>query len=68
MLLLLIIVPTILIIIFVLTLCVIKRMGVANKTSEDHNQQPTYEEITQCPKDILMEENAAYGHITHAST
>ena len=45
-------------------------MCVAKKTSEseeDHNQQPTYEEITQTQyhqDTILMEENAAYGHIT----
>ena len=64
-----IIFTTILIILFVLTLCAIKRrVCVAKKTlEEDHNQPPTYEEITQCHKDILMEENDAYGHITHAS-
>ena len=43
-------------------------MCVTKKTSEeDHNQQPTYEEITQCHKEVLMEENAAYGHITRAT-
>ena len=39
-------------------------MCVAKKTSkEDHNQQPTYEEIAhvQFHKEILMSENAAYG-------
>ena len=64
----LIIFITILIIVFVLiiTLCAVKAMCVAKKTSEDHNQQPTYEEITQCHKEVQMEENTAYGHITHA--
>ena len=61
---LLIIFATILIISFILTLCVIKRICVTKKPSEDHNQQQTYEEITQCHRDIPMEENAAYGHIT----
>ena len=63
----LIVFVTVLIMFFVLTLCTIKRMCVAKKTSEDLNQQPTYEEITQCHKDILMDENVAYGHITHAT-
>jgi hypothetical protein len=32
---------------------------------EDHiNQEPMYEEITQCRKEMPMEENTAYGHIT----
>ena len=56
----------IIIIIIVLTLCAVKRICVTKETSEDPNQQPTYEEITQCYKDILMEENAAYGNITRA--
>ena len=61
-----IIVATTLIILFVLTLCDIKRMCVTKKTSkEDHSEQPTYEEITQCHKEILMEENTAYGYIIH---
>ena len=48
------------IIVFALTICAIKRMCVAKKTSEkDQNQQPTYEEITWCHKEISMEENAA---------
>ena len=64
-----IIFATISIMIFlVLLLCVIKRMCVAKKsTSEDPNQQPTYEEITRCRKGIPMEENTAYGHVIHAT-
>ena len=31
---------------------------------DDHRQQPTYKE---CHKEIMMEENAAYGHITHTT-
>ena len=59
------IVAIILIIVFALTICAITRMCVAKKISEeDQNQQPTYEEITQSHKEISMEENAAYGHIT----
>ena len=63
---------SILLLIFVLItciiLCAIKRMCVAKKTpKEDHSQQPAYEEITQIHKDILMKENAAYGHITHTT-
>ena len=38
-------------------------MCVAKKISEDSNQQPTYEEIIQCRKDIPMDENTAYGNI-----
>ena len=50
----------------ILLLCAIKRMCVARKTpKEDHNQQPAYEEITQFHKEVLMKENAAYGHVTH---
>ena len=57
------------IILFALTLCAIKRMCVAKKTDEDHiNQQPVYEEVTQCHKGIPMEENAAYGHIIMHAT
>ena len=52
----------------VLLLCAIKRMCVAKmSTSEDLNQQPTYEEITQYRKGIPMEENTAYGHVTHVT-
>ena len=54
------------IIVIVLTLCAVKRICVTKETSEDPNQQPTYEEITQCYEDMLMEENAAYGNITRA--
>ena len=46
-------------------------MCVAKKSLEDHiNQQPTYEEITQCRKDsnIEMELNTSYGHIITRST
>ena len=53
---------------FVIILCIIRRMRVSKKSLEDHiNQQPTYEEITQCRKDsnIKMELNASYGHIQH---
>ena len=49
-----------------LTLCAIKRIILceAKKTTvEDPNQQPTYEEIMQSHKDVLMEGNAAYGHV-----
>ena len=38
-------------------------MCVTKKTLDDHNQEPTYEEIIRCHKAIPMEENAAYGHI-----
>ena len=58
--------PIILLISFIVTLCVIIRMCVAKKTlDEDHiNEEPKYyEEITQCRKEIQMEENAAYGNI-----
>ena len=55
--------PTILLILFIVTLCVIKRTCLAKKTLDDHNKEPTYEEITQSHKAIPMEENAAYGHI-----
>ena len=61
-------ISTILITLFVIILCALKRICVAKKTSkEDHNQQPTYEEITQYHKDnvIIMEENAAYVKKTH---
>ena len=54
---------TILLMLFIVTLCVIKRMCVAKKTLDNHNQEPTYEEIAQCRKDISMDENTAYGHI-----
>ena len=55
---------TILLILFILTLCVIIRMCVAKKSLEDPNQQPMYEDITQCRKDIIpMDENTAYAHI-----
>ena len=60
-----IIFPTILLILFIVTLCVIIRMCVAKKTLDDHNKEPTYEETTQSHKAIPMEENAAYGHIYH---
>ena len=66
----LIIFVTILIILFVLLLCTcaIKRTCVAKNTlGEDHNQQPTYEEIIQYHKELSMEENAAYVHITCAN-
>ena len=56
---------------FVIIPCVIRRMRVAKKSLEDHiNQQPMYEEITQCYKDssIEMELNASYGHIVTHST
>ena len=53
--------------VLIITLCAVKTMCVPKKTSEDLNQQPTYEEITQCHTGMLMEGNAAYGHITHAS-
>ena len=47
------------------------RMCVAKKTlDEDHsNEDPTYEDIIPCHQDnmIPLEENAAYGHITHAT-
>ena len=58
---------TLIILFFVLTLCATKRMILceAKKTTEDPNQQPTYEEIMQCHKDVLMEGNAAYDHVTH---
>ena len=52
------------IVFFVLLLCAIKRMC-KKSTSEDPNQQPTYEEITQDHIKISMEGNAAYSHITH---
>ena len=56
--------PTILLILFMVTLCVIIRTCMAKKTLDDPNQQPTYyDEITECHKAIPMEENAAYGHI-----
>jgi ABC-type siderophore export system fused ATPase/permease subunit len=57
------ILATILIIIsLALTICVIQRMCMAKKTSEeDRNQQPTYEDIIQSHKEIPMEENTAYG-------
>ena len=35
-------------------------MCVIKKNSEDHNQEPTYDEITQYRKDIPMDENSAY--------
>ena len=55
------------IILFVLFICAIKRTCVAKNTSEeDRNQQPTYEEIIQYHKEISTEENAAYAHITCA--
>ena len=52
----------ILLVLFIVTLYVIIRMCVAKKNSGDHNQEPTYDEITQCRKDIPMDENSAYGH------
>ena len=48
---------------FIITLCVVIRMCVAKKTSEDPKQQPVYEEIAQCRKDIPMDENTAYSNI-----
>ena len=54
--------------IFLVLLCAIIRMCAAKQsTSEDPNQQPTYEEImiTQDHIKISMEGNAAYAHITH---
>ena len=64
----LIIFVIILIILFVLLLCAIKRTCVAKNTlGEDHNQQPMYEEIIQYHKELSMEENAAYVHITCAN-
>ena len=51
----------------VLTLCAILRIYVTKETSlEDHNQQPTYEEISDHKDNIPMEENAAYENITQA--
>ena len=54
--------------IFLVFLCAIIRMCAAKQsTSEDPNQQPTYEEImiTQDHNIIIsMEGNAAYAHIT----
>jgi membrane protein implicated in regulation of membrane protease activity len=60
----------VLFILFVLTLCVIVRKCVDKKTlDEDHvNQEPTYEDITQCRKEMPMEENAAYGNIKYYTT
>ena len=52
--------------IFSILLCAIIRVCVAKRsTSEDPNQQPTYEEITQDHIKISMEGNAVYGHVTH---
>ena len=60
-----IIIFLIILIISSLTICAITRMCMAKKTSEkDQNQQPTYEEITQCHEEISVEENAAYDHVT----
>ena len=57
---------TLIVIILLILLCAIIRVCVAKQlTSEDPNQQPTYEEITQDHIKISMEGNAAYGHITH---
>ena len=56
---------------FVIILCVTRRMRVTKKSLEDHiNQQPMYEEITQCYKDsnIEMELNTSYGRIVTHST
>lgn len=50
-----------------ITLCAVKKMRVAKKTAENPNQQqPTcaHEEIT---RNMLMEDNTAYGHVTYAS-
>jgi hypothetical protein len=59
----------VLIILFVLTLCVTVRKCVDKKTlDEDITQEPTYEEITQCHKEMPMEENAAYGNIKYYTT
>ena len=48
--------------------CMIKRKCVAKKTSEkdQRTQQPTYEEVP-CRIGIVMEGNAAYGHVIHAN-
>ena len=49
-------------------------MCMAKKLDKDHsNKDPTYEDniIIPCHQDIIMiplEENTAYGHITHAQT
>ena len=50
-----------------ITLFAVKKMRVAKKTTENPNQQqPTcaQKEIAR-NKDMLMEENAAYGHVTY---
>jgi hypothetical protein len=35
---------------------------------EDRNQQPIYDDITQYHEEILMEGNAAYGHMIHVKS
>ncbi|MCG8622271.1 MAG: hypothetical protein MJE68_09790 [Proteobacteria bacterium] len=52
--------------IFSILIYAIVRVCVAKQsTSEDLNQEPTYEEITQDHIKISMEGNAAYAHVTH---
>ena len=54
--------------IFSILICAIIRVCVAKRStseSEDLNQEPTYEEITQDHIKISMEGNAAYAHVTH---
>ena len=57
---------TILLILFIITLCVIIRTCMAKKTLDDHNQQPTYyDEITECHKAMSMEEMLHMAILSH---